>query len=404
MTNQKPLKLDSTGDPSEFVSGDVVTPSFLPNPSSSTLGGIESLAAVTSNWINTISTSGVPSATQPAFSDISGTAATTQGGTGTGSSQNALVQFGGPNSPTALAAAPAFNSYDSAAIFGGASGLRSLPTTGTITGEYWHNGNWTQTGAITSNGARIHLTGTMTINAAWTVATEISGGRASLGGSSVATAPGGNGGGLGAGMGGNSSTSGALGGSGAGHGGLGGVGGVGITNASVGNGGCTYPLTSLLTGSSGGAGASGLSTIGGAGGAGGGSLYLEVTGAISCTTSCAMTATGGAGTAGASGVGCGGGGSGGGIQMRSFGTITIALGASITAAGGNGPNAVGSTGAAGGGGGGGIIDLSGSTVTNNGTVSASAGTGGTGGAVAAANGGAGIVNLNSFVQNVRSSN
>lgn len=44
----------------------------LPNPSASTLGGVESLAATTSKWINQISTSGVPSATQPAFSDISG--------------------------------------------------------------------------------------------------------------------------------------------------------------------------------------------------------------------------------------------------------------------------------------------------------------------------------------------
>lgn len=44
----------------------------LPNPSASTLGGIQSKAAVTSNWINAISTSGVPSASQPAFSDISG--------------------------------------------------------------------------------------------------------------------------------------------------------------------------------------------------------------------------------------------------------------------------------------------------------------------------------------------
>jgi len=50
----------------------------MPNPSASTLGGIESLAAVSHNWINTISTSGVPSATQPAFSDISGTASAAQ--------------------------------------------------------------------------------------------------------------------------------------------------------------------------------------------------------------------------------------------------------------------------------------------------------------------------------------
>jgi hypothetical protein len=50
----------------------------LPNPSATTLGGIQSLAAVASNWINAISTSGVPSATQPAFSDLSGSIAAGQ--------------------------------------------------------------------------------------------------------------------------------------------------------------------------------------------------------------------------------------------------------------------------------------------------------------------------------------
>jgi hypothetical protein len=45
--------------------------SLIPNPSASTLGGIESLAAVSHKWLNTISTGGVPSATQPASSDLS---------------------------------------------------------------------------------------------------------------------------------------------------------------------------------------------------------------------------------------------------------------------------------------------------------------------------------------------
>lgn len=60
-------------------SGSAAQPGFrslvgadLPNPSSSTLGGIQSKAATTSQWINSISTSGVPSSTQPAFTDISG--------------------------------------------------------------------------------------------------------------------------------------------------------------------------------------------------------------------------------------------------------------------------------------------------------------------------------------------
>lgn len=58
----------------------------LPNPSSSSLGGIQSLASVASKWINTISTSGVPSATQPAFSDISGNLSHTQVNSGTSAS------------------------------------------------------------------------------------------------------------------------------------------------------------------------------------------------------------------------------------------------------------------------------------------------------------------------------
>jgi len=44
----------------------------LGNPTASTLGGVESIAAVTSNWVNSISTSGVPSLSQPDFTDISG--------------------------------------------------------------------------------------------------------------------------------------------------------------------------------------------------------------------------------------------------------------------------------------------------------------------------------------------
>jgi uncharacterized protein YqgV (UPF0045/DUF77 family) len=58
--------------------GSTVDLQVMPNPSVSTLGGIQSLAAVTSKWINTISTSGVPSATQPAFTDISGSVAAGQ--------------------------------------------------------------------------------------------------------------------------------------------------------------------------------------------------------------------------------------------------------------------------------------------------------------------------------------
>jgi hypothetical protein len=57
--------------PTARLSGTIPAAS-LPNPSATTLGGIESLAAVASKWINTISTSGVPSATQPNFTDLAG--------------------------------------------------------------------------------------------------------------------------------------------------------------------------------------------------------------------------------------------------------------------------------------------------------------------------------------------
>jgi hypothetical protein len=59
------------------ISG-VAAAAQLPNPTASTLGGVESLAAVTSKWINQISTLGVPSATQPIFSDIGGNATLAQ--------------------------------------------------------------------------------------------------------------------------------------------------------------------------------------------------------------------------------------------------------------------------------------------------------------------------------------
>lgn len=45
----------------------------LPNPSASTLGGVQSKASASHQWLNAISTSGVPSASQPASSDLSDT-------------------------------------------------------------------------------------------------------------------------------------------------------------------------------------------------------------------------------------------------------------------------------------------------------------------------------------------
>lgn len=47
-------------------------------PSSTIIGGIKSITSTASQWINSIGTDGTPTKTQPAFSDISGSAACTQ--------------------------------------------------------------------------------------------------------------------------------------------------------------------------------------------------------------------------------------------------------------------------------------------------------------------------------------
>ena len=56
----------------------VIPSSSLPAPTSSTLGGVESVGGVAHEWINSISASGAPVLSQPAFSDISGTASASQ--------------------------------------------------------------------------------------------------------------------------------------------------------------------------------------------------------------------------------------------------------------------------------------------------------------------------------------
>jgi hypothetical protein len=59
------------------ISGSVAA-SQLPNPTTSALGGVEANTPVAHQWINAINTSGVPQLSQPAFTDISSTLATAQ--------------------------------------------------------------------------------------------------------------------------------------------------------------------------------------------------------------------------------------------------------------------------------------------------------------------------------------
>ena len=77
------------------TTGSAATPTFraivgadLPSPSAATLGGIQSTVGASNQWISSISTSGVPGLTQPAFSNLSGTISSAQFGS---QSQNAVL-------------------------------------------------------------------------------------------------------------------------------------------------------------------------------------------------------------------------------------------------------------------------------------------------------------------------
>jgi hypothetical protein len=70
-----------------------ITPAQLPNPSSSSLGGVKSLAAVSNNFLTSIGTDGTPTHAQPSFTNISGTLAVASGGTGQVTANAALNAF-----------------------------------------------------------------------------------------------------------------------------------------------------------------------------------------------------------------------------------------------------------------------------------------------------------------------
>lgn len=106
------------------ISSGTLPAARLPNPTASTLGGIESLTCSANQWLNTISTSGVPACAQPAFSNISGTATATQGGTGLATyAQGDLLYASATNTLAALAK--------------NASATRYLSNTGTSNAPAW---------------------------------------------------------------------------------------------------------------------------------------------------------------------------------------------------------------------------------------------------------------------------
>jgi len=252
----------------------------------------------------------------------------------------------------------------------GGNGSRQCPTSGSISGVYYHNGPLTTTGAWTiADGTRIYCNDVITINHDPTLTRPNNGGQCATGAGGYFRYE------MGRGPGGGSSPmlypyrqS----GGGGGFGGNGGNGGGGYQAG--GYGGRAYDIRQFFASSGGASGSGeGTSDIAGAGGNGGNCCYLEARKGIVFNAN--WTATGQNGTAGSGGnYGPGGaGGSGGGLIASAGEYITINSGKTISVAAGNGASASSVSCGAGPGGGGGWVILHAPTVTNNGTITTTGG-------------------------------
>lgn len=99
----------------------------LPNPSATTLGGVESITSTSHNFLTSISTSGVPSKAQPAFSDLSGSATCAQLPAFTGD----ITTSAGSCGTTLATVNSSVGSFTSANITVNAKGLITAASNGT---------------------------------------------------------------------------------------------------------------------------------------------------------------------------------------------------------------------------------------------------------------------------------
>lgn len=248
--------------------------------------------------------------------------------------------------------------------FGG-NGTRNAPTSGTIKGEYFHAGDWIQSGNITmEHGCRIRATGSIITNPAFTFTVNkgMKGGR----GRGTGQQSGGHGFGPGGGQ--NNGYGPGVGGSNGGKSGA-------VLGGS--DGSPKYSIDDFLGGSGGAAGGGHSYGVGAEttdGGDGGGGIYLEAGANISLNT---INLDGGAAPTSLNNLGFGsGGGAGGSIDARALGTITVESGGTIFLRGGN-ANTSNSQGGSGGSGGNCRL-WAGVAVVQNGTINVSPGTSGTG--------------------------
>lgn len=128
------------------ASGSAAAPAFralvgadLPAPSASALGGIESVASASHNWVSYIDTSGVPHQSQPGFGDLSGNPTVAQLGSGGADGYVLTDASGTPEWQAASSGGDAITSPDSTLSVGGTSSATTLDL------NLAHANTWTAT-------------------------------------------------------------------------------------------------------------------------------------------------------------------------------------------------------------------------------------------------------------------
>ncbi len=98
LSNGNCSDLDRSPSVTARSSSPTINPTALPPPTPTTLGGVTSFAPQANKWINSLSTLGAFTATQPLFTEISGILQENQGGTGESAYTNGQILIGNTSS------------------------------------------------------------------------------------------------------------------------------------------------------------------------------------------------------------------------------------------------------------------------------------------------------------------